>query len=72
MSLWKVVEKAERSWTACSGCSGDYEDPDRTAWQPDEEPEDEVDEIKPAHEADGPARQKEFPEPNGFNEIDPG
>ena len=20
---------------ACSGCAGDYEDPDRTAWAPD-------------------------------------
>ena len=25
---------------ACSACSGDYEDPDRTAWTPDEEEED--------------------------------
>jgi hypothetical protein len=25
---------------ACSACSGDYEDPDRTAWSPDEEEED--------------------------------
>ncbi len=26
---------------ACSGCAGDYEDPDRTAWTPDDEEEDE-------------------------------
>jgi hypothetical protein len=25
---------------ACSACAGDYEDPDRTAWTPDEEQED--------------------------------
>jgi hypothetical protein len=25
---------------ACSACAGDYEDPDRTAWVPDEEEED--------------------------------
>jgi hypothetical protein len=25
---------------ACSACAGDYEDPDRTAWTPDEEEED--------------------------------
>lgn len=25
---------------ACSACAGDYEDPDRTAWMPDEEEED--------------------------------
>ena len=26
---------------ACSACAGDYEDPDRTAWAPDDEEEDE-------------------------------
>jgi hypothetical protein len=25
---------------ACSACAGDYEDPDRTAWTPDDEEED--------------------------------
>jgi hypothetical protein len=25
---------------ACSACAGDYEDPDRTVWTPDEEEED--------------------------------
>jgi hypothetical protein len=25
---------------ACSACAGDYEDPDRTAWTPDEDEED--------------------------------
>ena len=25
---------------ACSACAGDYEDPDRTAWRPDEEEQD--------------------------------
>jgi hypothetical protein len=51
--LWKSVENAERSGgvrrderrakaqslRACSGCGGDYEDPDWTAWE--EDPEDE-------------------------------
>jgi hypothetical protein len=39
---------------ACSACAGDYEDPDRTAWTPDDE-EDE--------EHGGPASgvTKEFP-----------
>ena len=39
---------------ACSACAGDYEDPDRTAWAPDDE-EDE--------ERDGPGSggTKEFP-----------
>ncbi len=26
---------------ACSACAGDYEDPDRTAWTPDESEDDE-------------------------------
>jgi hypothetical protein len=26
---------------ACSACGGDYEDPDRTAWTPDDQEEDE-------------------------------
>ena len=29
-----------QSLRACSACAGDYEDPDRTAWMPDEEEED--------------------------------
>lgn len=31
---------SEQSLRACSACAGDYEDPDRTAWTPDEEEED--------------------------------
>jgi hypothetical protein len=27
---------------ACSACAGDYEDPDRTAWAPDDDEEDEA------------------------------
>jgi len=29
------------SQTACSSCAGDYEDPDRTAWTPDAEEDEE-------------------------------
>jgi hypothetical protein len=29
-------EAASRPVEACSACTGDYEDPDRTAWQPDD------------------------------------
>jgi hypothetical protein len=36
-NLWKSVQKAENSLRACSGCAGDYEDPDRSAWGPDPE-----------------------------------
>lgn len=33
--LWKNVESVEISARACSGCAGDYEDPDRSAWEED-------------------------------------
>ena len=42
LSLWKSVESEEKSVQACSGCAGDYEDPDRSAWEEvfeDEEPD---------------------------------
>ena len=32
-TLWKSVEIEENVVVACSGCAGDYEDPDRTAWE---------------------------------------
>jgi len=41
-TLWKSVQAVENVWGACSGCAGDYEDPDRSAWEPDPE-EDEGD-----------------------------
>jgi|HubBroStandDraft_3_1064219.scaffolds.fasta_scaffold342607_2 hypothetical protein len=31
--------------SACSACAGNYEDPDRTAWMPDVESADEVEEL---------------------------
>ena len=36
-TLWKSVEIEEDGLGACSGCAGDYEDPDRTAWEDEEE-----------------------------------
>lgn len=36
-SLWKSVQNVENLLRACSGCAGDYEDPDRSAWEPDPE-----------------------------------
>jgi hypothetical protein len=39
LSLWKSVENEEKSARACSGCAGDYEDPDRSAWEADFERE---------------------------------
>ena len=41
---------------ACSGCAGDYEDPDRTAWPTDEERAEENDEARGSRAGD------EFPE----------
>jgi hypothetical protein len=38
-SLWKVVEKRENALYFCSGCAGDYEDPDWSAWEEDIEEE---------------------------------
>ena len=31
------MQSVENAWRACSGCAGDYEDPDLTAWEPDPE-----------------------------------
>jgi hypothetical protein len=40
-TLWKSVQGVENLWEACSGCPGDYEDPDRTLWEPDPEEDEE-------------------------------
>jgi len=42
--LWKRVEKKENSAGCCSGCGGDYEDPDWTAWEADLAEDEEVEE----------------------------
>lgn len=42
--LWKSVENKGGSMSACSGCAGDYEDPDRSAWE--EEPADAEEEVR--------------------------
>ena len=54
--LWKSVEKQENAAGCCSGCAGNYEDPDRTAWEADIE---EVEEIQDVEEV------KETPERHG-------
>ena len=35
------MESEEKPAAACSGCAGDYEDPDRSAWKGDYEADDE-------------------------------
>jgi len=47
------VETEEKSVRACSGCAGDYEDPDRSAWEADFEGE-EVDLQEEAGDEPGP------------------
>jgi hypothetical protein len=46
---------------ACSACAGDYEDPDRTAWTPDDEAEDSgaqaTDDVKSAVTEKFPAEE---------------
>jgi hypothetical protein len=44
----------EAAVCACSACAGDYEDPDRTAWTPDENDDEDGDDA-------GQARAEEFP-----------
>jgi hypothetical protein len=63
MSLWKIVEKSVRpaaAMNACSGCSGDYEDPDRTTWEPDQESDDASGELEGAHAVDDQTRHTSF------------
>ena len=38
--LWKRVENQQNPLELCSGCAGDYEDPDWTAWEEDSDEED--------------------------------
>lgn len=51
--LWKTVQGEEKPVLACSGCAGDYEDPDRSAWEEDFE-EEEVDFQEEAGDEPGP------------------
>jgi len=50
---------ASLAWLrACSGCAGDYEDPDRTAWPPDVENAEVEAEIEIEEEANSEAGQE--------------
>jgi hypothetical protein len=51
--LWKTVQGEEKFARACSGCAGDYEDPDRSAWEEDFEGQ-EVDVQGEAGDEPGP------------------
>ncbi len=53
--LWKSVQSVENALRACSGCPGDYEDPDRTAWEPDLEENEEDTAVKEIPEEKEPA-----------------
>jgi hypothetical protein len=39
--LWISVDAVENAMRACSGCAGDYEDPDRMVWEEETEEEEE-------------------------------
>ncbi|MGH9743901.1 MAG: hypothetical protein ACRD51_16265 [Candidatus Acidiferrum sp.] len=70
-SLYRVSEAAQHPIRACSACAGDYEDPDRTAWKPAVEDEDELPEASEPEESSdettdgtrtvGEGRDDEFP-----------
>src|SRR5208282_3631703 len=53
-SLWKSVQTVENALRACSGCAGDYEDPDRSAWEPDPEEHEEDTAAEEMPEREGP------------------
>ena len=42
---------------ACSACAGDYEDPDRTAWTPDDTEDPEFDDATSATTEKSPAEE---------------
>jgi hypothetical protein len=44
--LWISVDAVEKPVRACSGCAGDYEDPDRTAWEEETEEDEEEGEAE--------------------------
>jgi hypothetical protein len=62
---WSDSGDSRETLGACSACSGDYEDPDRTAWTPDPEEVEELTEPtreeKPQESAAAPVeRDDEF------------
>ena len=42
---------------ACSACAGDYEDPDRTGWRPDDAEDTERDDVPDATTEEFPAEE---------------
>jgi hypothetical protein len=54
-NLWKSVQSVENAWRACSGCAGDYEDPDLSAWEPDPEGNEEDTALEKIPEKEEPA-----------------
>jgi hypothetical protein len=38
-TLWKNAKTVENGMGVCSGCAGNYEDPDRSAWEEEAEEE---------------------------------
>ena len=60
--LWKSVQKQENGMELCSGCAGDYEDPDRSAWEEELAEEEGVSgemEEMPGREVSEPRRREQ-------------
>jgi hypothetical protein len=49
------VQKVENFLHACSGCAGDYEDPDRSVWEPDPEENEEDTAVEEIPKKEEPA-----------------
>jgi hypothetical protein len=56
--LWKSMQSVENALRACSGCAGDYEDPDRSAWEPDPEEDTENSKIRKREEPAAPGDEE--------------
>lgn len=50
-------EGGAKELRACSACAGDYEDPDRTAWTPDDVEDEERDDAPGATTEEFPAEE---------------
>ena len=61
--LWKSVQTVKNVLRACSGCAGDYEDPDRTAWEPDPEENEEDTAIEETLEKEEPSAPEDEERP---------
>jgi hypothetical protein len=55
--VYSMSGSGAKELRACSACAGDYEDPDRTAWTPDEPDDEGRDEAPSATTEEFPAEE---------------